>query len=165
MSKINIGLTEEQLQGVIQLLNQNLADFYLLQIKTKKYHWDVIGPQFLTLQKIWEEQDETLSKNIDACAQRIRVLGNYPLGTAESFLKYTSLQEHPGDFPTAKEMTERLIIDHEQIIRNLRQHINLCSQEFHDRATADFLTGLMAQHEEMAWMLRSFIDAVFLFFY
>ena len=24
--------------------------------------------------------------------------------------------------------------------------------------TADFLTGLMQQHEEMAWMLRSFIE-------
>ncbi len=165
MPKINIGLTEQQLQGVIRLLNQDLADFYLLQIKTKKYYWDVIGPQFLTLKKIWQEQYETLTKNIDACAQRIRILGDYPIGTAESFLKHTSLKEHPGDLPTAKEMIERLVIDHEQITRNLRQHIDLCSQEFHDEGTADFLTGLMEQHEEMAWMLRSFMDTVFLFFY
>lgn len=158
MTKINIGLTQQQLQGVIQLLNQDLADFYLLLIKTKKYHWDVIGPQFRTLHQMWQEQYEALTENIDACAERIRALGDYPLGTAESFLKHTSLKEHPGDLPTATEMVKRLVIDHEQIIRNLRQHIDLCSEEFHDEGTADFLTGLMEEHEEMAWMLRSFIE-------
>ena len=33
-----------------------------------------------------------------------------------------------------------------------------CSEEFKDDGTADFLTGLMEQHEQMAWMLRSFIE-------
>ena len=31
-------------------------------------------------------------------------------------------------------------------------------EEFKDQGTADFLTGLMEQHEQMAWMLRSFIE-------
>ena len=35
MNTINIGLTNEERKGVVNLLNQNLADFYLLQIKTK----------------------------------------------------------------------------------------------------------------------------------
>ena len=158
MSNINIGLTKQQIQGVTELLNQDLADFYLTLIKTRKYHWDVIGPQFLTLHKIWQEQYETLTENIDACAERIRALGRYPIGTAEGFLKHTTLKEHPGDLPTATEMVKRLVTDHEQIIRNLRQHIDSCSEEFHDEGTADFLTGLMEQHEEMAWMLRSFVE-------
>jgi hypothetical protein len=34
MRAINIGLTEEQRQGVINLLNQDLADAYLLLVKT-----------------------------------------------------------------------------------------------------------------------------------
>jgi starvation-inducible DNA-binding protein len=55
-------------------------------------------------------------------------------------------------------MVRRLVTDHEQIIRNLREHIDQCSDSFHDEGTADFLTGLMEQHEEMAWMLRSFIE-------
>lgn len=163
MANINIGLTEQQIQGVTQLLNQDLADFYLILIKTRKYHWDITGPQFRTLHEIWQEQYETLAENIDACAERIRALGNYPLGTAETFLKHTTLKEHPGDLPTAKEMVRRLVVDHEQIIRNLREHIDLCSQEFHDEGTADFLTGLMEQHEEMAWMLRSFLEGEAIF--
>jgi starvation-inducible DNA-binding protein len=158
MPKLNIGLTEEQRQGVIGLLNTDLADLYLLLIKTKKYHWDVVGPQFRTLHELWEEHYESLTINIDKTAERVRTLGGYPIGTAEGFLKHSTIEEQPGNLPNSYEMVMSLVNDHEQIIRNLREHIDRCSEEFHDEGTADFLTGLMEQHEEMAWMLRSFVE-------
>ena len=158
MVGMNIGLTEKQRKGVIKLLNHDLADTYLLLVKTKKYHWDVVGPQFRTLHQLWEEHYEAITLNIDVIAERVRTLGGYPVGTMEEFLKLASLKEHPGDVPLATQMVSRLVHDHEQIIRNLRDHINQCSQEFHDEGTADFLTGLMEQHEQVAWMLRSFLE-------
>lgn len=158
MRAINIGLTEQQRQGVIELLNRDLADAYLLLVKTKKFHWDVVGPQFLTLHKLWEQHYNALTINIDACAERVRALGGYPIGTMKGFLELTSLKEHPGDVPMASEMVSTLIDDHEQVIRNMRSHIDSCSEEFRDQGTADFLTGLMEQHEEIAWMLRSFME-------
>ncbi|MGG6297452.1 Dps family protein [Leptolyngbya sp. AN02str] len=160
MRKMNIGLSEEQRQGVIDLLNRDLSDAYLLLIKTKKYHWDVIGPQFRTLHQLWEEQYEALTQNIDSMAERIRALGGYPVGTAEGFLQLASIKEHAGDIPNATEMVSRLVEDHETIIRNLRDHVDQASESFHDEGTADFLTGLMEQHEEMAWMLRSFLEGM-----
>jgi len=75
MRPINIGLTEAQRSGVIDLLNRDLADVYLLIVKTRKYHWDVVGPQFRTLHELWQEQYEMLSTHIDDIAERIRVLG------------------------------------------------------------------------------------------
>jgi starvation-inducible DNA-binding protein len=158
MRPINIGLTDQQRQGVIDLLNRDLADAYLLLVKTKKFHWDIVGPQFLTLHKLWEEHYATLTVNIDACAERIRALGGYPIGTMKGYLELASLREHPGDVPMATGMVDILIEDHEQVIRNLRAHIDRCSSDFHDQGTADFLTGLMEQHEQIAWMLRSFIE-------
>lgn len=158
MRAINIGLTEEQRQGVINLLNQDLADSYLLLVKTKKYHWDVVGPQFRSLHELWEEHYEELTENIDELAERIRALGGYPIGTMAGFLEIATLQEHSGDIPYATEMVARLVEDHEQIIRNLRQHVDQSGEEFHDQGTADFLTELMEEHEDMAWMLRSFIE-------
>jgi starvation-inducible DNA-binding protein len=158
MRKINIGLTDEQRQGVNELLNHDLADAYLLLVKTKKYHWDVVGPQFRTLHEMWEEQYQTLTLNIDAIAERVRTLGGYPVGTMKGFLEYASLQEHAGDVPTATEMVLSTMSDHEQIVRNLREHIDQCDEEFQDQGTADFLTELMQKHEETAWMLRSFLE-------
>lgn len=158
MRKLNIGLSEEQRAGVVELLKHDVSDAYLLLIKTKKFHWDVVGPQFRSLHQLWEEQYQALTESIDSMAERIRTLGGFPVGTAEGFLKYASIKEEPGTIPLATEMVSRLVDDHEQIIRNLRQHVDQCSDEFHDEGTADFLTGLMEAHEEMAWMLRSFIE-------
>jgi starvation-inducible DNA-binding protein len=158
MRTINIGLTNEQREGAIDLLNQDLADSYLLLVKTKKYHWDVVGPQFMTLHKLWQEHYEALTINVDVIAERVRTLGGYPVGTMEGFLKICSLKEHAGKVPTATGMVSQLLEDHEQIVRNLRKHIEQCSDEFKDDGTADFLTGLMKQHEQIAWMLRSFIE-------
>lgn len=158
MRKINIGLSEEQRQGVIDLLNKDIADAYLLLIKTKKYHWDVVGPQFRSLHELWEEQYQALTENIDSIAERVRALGGYPVGTAKGFLELATVKEAPGNVPLATEMVARLVEDHETIIRNFREQIDQCSEDFHDEGTADFITGMMEQHEEMAWMLRSFIE-------
>jgi len=158
MNTVNIGLNKEQRQNVVNLLNQDLADIYLLIIKTKKYHWDVVGSHFRTLHMLWEEQYDSLSMNLDAIAERVRLLSGYPIGTAKGFLDNATLREHPGDLPDANEMINRLVGNHEQVIRNLRDHVDQCGKNYHDEGTADFLTGLMQQHEEMAWMLRSFIE-------
>lgn len=158
MRKLNIGLTEEQRAGVVELLNRDVADAYLLLIKTKKFHWDVVGPQFRSLHQMWEEHYQALTTNIDAMAERVRTLGGFPVGTAQGFLSNASIKEQPDNIPLATEMVGQLVDDHEQVIRNLREHVDACSEQFHDQGTADFLTGLMEQHEEMAWMLRSFIE-------
>lgn len=158
MRKLNIGLTQEQRAGVIELLNRDLSDAYLLLIKTKKFHWDVVGPQFRSLHQMWEEQYQALTETIDQLAERIRTLGGYPVGTAEGFLKYGSIKEQSNNIPQATEMVAQLVDDHELVIRNLREHVDACSEQFHDEGTADFLTGLMEGHEQMAWMLRSFIE-------
>ncbi|MBA2750165.1 MAG: DNA starvation/stationary phase protection protein, partial [Tatlockia sp.] len=75
MRKINIGLSEDQRSGVSKLLNSDLANAYLLLIKTKKFHWDVVGPQFRSLHQLWEEHYKALTINIDSLAERVRTLG------------------------------------------------------------------------------------------
>ena len=158
MRSINTGLTEEQRKGVCELLNNDLADAYLLLVKTKKYHWDVVGPQFRSLHMLWEELYQIITMIIDSIAERVRALGGFPVSTMEGFLKLASLKENPENLPLATQMVSKLVDDHEQVIRNLRGHIDACGDKFHDEGTADFLTGLMEGHEEMAWMLRSFIE-------
>lgn len=158
MQKVNIGLSDKQRQGVINLLNRSLADTYLLLVKTKKYHWDVVGPQFMSLHKLWKVHYEALTINVDVIAERVRTLGGYPVGTMEGFLKICSLKEHAGTVPITTTMVSQLLADHEHIVRNLREFIQECSDDFKDDGTADFFTGLMVQHEEIAWTLRSFVE-------
>ena len=73
------------------------------------------------------------SLNIDAIAERIRSLGGYPIGTAKGILDNATLKEHPGDLPNANEMVSRLVVDHEQVIRNLRDHVDQCGDKYSNR--------------------------------
>ena len=47
---------------------------------------------------------------------------------------------------------------HEAVIRQLRADAIECGEKFGDAGTADFLTGLLEQHEKMAWMLRAVLE-------
>ena len=61
-------------------------------------------------------------------------------------------------FHKGVEMTAELLDGHEAVIRQLRVDVEKCAKRFGDAGTADFLTGLMEQHEKMAWMLRSTLE-------
>jgi starvation-inducible DNA-binding protein len=68
------------------------------------------------------------------------------------------LKEHTGDVPPAEQMLSKLLNDHETIIRQLREDLRVTNDQYNDAGTSDFLTGLMEQHEKMAWMLRAHLQ-------
>lgn len=49
--KANIGIPEDHLQQVTLELNKVLADEYILYTKTRNYHWNVEGDNFM---EIWK---------------------------------------------------------------------------------------------------------------
>jgi starvation-inducible DNA-binding protein len=156
--KTNIDLSEEQRAGVVKILNALLSDEYLLYTKTRNYHWNVTGPQFHDLHKFFEEQYTELNEIVDEVAERGRSLDGWAFGTMNEFSQHARLKEHPGQYPKAREMIANLLSDHEAIIRQLRSDLETCADKYHDMGTNDFLTGLMEQHEKMAWMLRAFLE-------
>jgi starvation-inducible DNA-binding protein len=154
----NLGLSDQQRKGVTQLLTVLLADEYVLYTKTRDYHWNVVGPQFHSLHKLFEDQYKELNDIVDNVAERIRELGEPAIGTLAEFSQHTRIKEHPGHYPEAHEMLANLVADHELVIRELREDADTCADEFHDMGTNDFLTDLMESHEKMAWMLRAFLE-------
>jgi starvation-inducible DNA-binding protein len=156
--KTNIDLSEEQRAGVVKILNALLSDEYLLYTKARNYHWNVTGPQFHDLHKFFEEQYTELNEVVDEVAERGRSLDGWAFGTMNEFSQHTRLKEHPGQYPKARDMIANLLSDHEAVIRQLRKDLETCADKYHDMGTNDFLTGLMEQHEKMAWMLRAFLQ-------
>ncbi len=154
----NIGLSEEQCQGVVHLLTVLLADEYVLYTKTRDYHWNVVGPQFSELHKLFEDQYKELNKAVDEVAERIRALGEPAIGTMAEFSQHTRLKEHPGHYPEAHEMLANLLTDHEMVIQKTRGDAETCEAEYHDVGTHDFLIKLLTDHEKIAWMLRAFLE-------
>lgn len=154
----NIGLEKDVLKQDNDLLNGFLSDLHVLYIKTRKYHWNVAGPNFMEYHKFFEKQYKALESEIDEVAERIRQLGGTPLATMGEFIKTTSLKEDAGIPKGTPDMFKNLLADHEQVVRELREDVTKCDEELEDAGTADFLTGLMEAHEAMAWMLRKYLS-------
>lgn len=156
MSNIAIGLTSEQRTAVTGLLRQTLADLYILYTKTRKYHWNVEGPHFSQLHKLFEEQYDVIDEAIDEVAERIRALGLYSPGSFAEFQADARLQEDAGGPLNAQQMLAALLADHEAVIRNLRVDLQKAA-DLGDAGNSDFLTGLLEGHEKAAWMLRALL--------
>ncbi len=156
--KTNIGISEKNLKGSIEILNQLLSDEYLLYTKTRNFHWNVTGPDFSELHKFFEAQYEELDEIIDEVAERARSLGGNSLGSHREFLQHAKLKESPSHGLDSEKMLSVLLSDHEAVIQSLRKSLEICADELKDMGTCDFLTGLMEQHEKMAWMLRSYLE-------
>lgn len=156
MAKVNIGITEKNRQSVAGALNQVLADEHILYNKTRSYHWNVEGPSFMELHKLYEEQYTALAEIIDEIAERIRTIGHYAEGRLKELLKLATLDEPQVPIRFEKQIPN-LDADHETIIINLRKLIKDFDEKYKDIGSSDFLTGLLKQHEKMAWMLRSYV--------
>jgi len=156
--KPNIGISDKNLQNVAGLLSSVLSDAVLIYTKTRKFHWNVKGESFMEIHKLFESQYTQLEEAIDEIAERISKLGSPVIGTMKEFLNLTSLKEAAGKYPTRMDMIKELLNDHETVIKALRKGIDDCDKKYSDAGTADFLTGLMEQHETIAWTLRRYMN-------
>jgi DNA-binding ferritin-like protein (oxidative damage protectant) len=53
LDKIDTGISRENLQKISNILNDDLADEYVLLTKTRNYHWNVEDPRFNDLHKFF----------------------------------------------------------------------------------------------------------------
>ncbi|MEP7195936.1 MAG: DNA starvation/stationary phase protection protein [Saprospiraceae bacterium] len=153
--KTEIGITSTNTQAVVNELMKLLADEYVLYTKTRNAHWNIEGPDFYSVHKYFETQFGEIDELIDSVAERIRSLGHYAPATLASFLQLTHLTEKIRDKNDSHGFIKELMTDHESIIIHLRENITPFIENYHDSGTSDFITGLMEQHEKMAWFLRS----------
>ena len=154
--KVNIGIPEKNRQAVATSLNQLLADEHVLYNKTRNYHWSIEWPSFMEFHKLYESQYTILAETIDEIAERIRTIGHFAEGRLKELLKLTSLEEPEAPTDQAKQI-ENLETDHETIITKLRKLIKDFDEKYKDIGSSDFVTGLLKEHEKMAWMLRSYL--------
>src|SRR4029078_8477699 len=79
----------------VELLNNRLADCIDLQSQCKQAHWNVKGPHFIGLHKLFDEIYEAIEKCVDLIAERVVQLGGIAEGTVRVAGARSSLKEYP----------------------------------------------------------------------
>jgi len=153
--KTTIGITDKDRAAVAVQLSKLLADEFVLYTKTRNAHWNVEGPDFHAMHLFFESQYNALDDTMDSVAERIRTIGHYAPATLKSFLELTHLTEVIRSKNDSMGFIKELVEDHQTIIEFIRGNINPIGERYNDMGTSDFITGLMEEHEKMAWMLRS----------
>ncbi len=153
--QVHIGLNDATQSQVATVLNQLLADEFVVYVKTLNFHWNVVGSDFYALHLFFQKQYEELFDIVDDVAERVRVFNVQSLGSCAEFTRHATIHESVGQKLAAMDMLAQLCADHEMIIQSLRKALVKAS-ELGDEGTSNFLTDLMEKHEKMAWMLRSF---------
>jgi starvation-inducible DNA-binding protein len=88
-------LPESTRRQMIELCNARLADAIDLQTQTKQAHWNVRGPHFIALHKLFDEVNADVEDYVDLIAERAVQLGGNVDGTARSVAKRSTLAEYP----------------------------------------------------------------------
>lgn len=147
-----IGIKKTDQRVSISILNEILANEFVLLLQTLNYHWNLIGPQFNDYHKLFNDQYTKIFNFTDSIAERVRAVGGIVIASMSELVKISSLKEDTGDIPEPAEMVKNLLKQHEAVIRLLRNGIDATTK---DMGTSNFLTDLIEKHEKMAWMLRS----------
>ncbi len=153
MTKIDIGINQEDRLAVAEGLKHLLADSYTLYLQTHNFHWNVTGPRFRDLHLMFEEHYTELAVAVDDIAERIRTLDVPAPGTYQSFASLSSIKEVEG-VPSAEEMVNILTRSHEQVVKTCREALGL-AQKADDESSAALISDRMRIHEKTAWMLRA----------
>ena len=140
---------------LIQALNVLLANEYAVFTKTLNYHWNVKGPRFHSVHGFLEDHYKELLEVIDEVAERIRKLGGRPNGTLTELTDKNFLTERPGVYPPTNEMIADLMTDHQAISSQIKAILNELIKPDIDPGTDDFMSSLIAKHENFTWQLKS----------
>jgi starvation-inducible DNA-binding protein len=151
--------TQTKTRHVADVLNDLLADEFVLYVKTLSFHWNVRGMQFHTLHPYFEQVYEEQFDAIDDLAERVRTAGGAATGTMKSFLEAATLKEQPEPPGDAREMIAQLLADYNEVLDALKEAIGEMGTRYDDPGTANFLTGLLEKQEKTAWTLRTHLDS------
>ncbi|MEG0795563.1 MAG: DNA starvation/stationary phase protection protein [Odoribacter sp.] len=158
---VNIGLNEVMIKSSKTVLNNLLADHFVLLTKTWNYHWNVKGVSFHSYHVFMEELYNGLILDIDAIAERVRALDERPIASLAGFLEHNRLKEHceSQSLPEAKQMLAILSQDNDTTIREIRKDIEQLEKEgSEDAGTINFLEDMIEKKEKIAWMIRAYLE-------
>ncbi len=132
-------------------LNKQVANLSVLFTKLHHFHWYVTGPQFYQLHEKFEAFYDEVNELYDAFAERLLMIGGYPVSNLKGYLAITSLKEASGT-EKPEEMVKHILDDFKLLVVEFKEVLKL-AQDVEDEVTADLIIGALSSLEKHIWML------------
>lgn len=152
--KTKIDLSEKSRRGIVDLLNQTLADIIDLGSQTRQAHWNVKGPSFIALHELFDEAYEKLDELTDEIAERIVQLGGTAYGTVRVAAKQSLLGEYPLDIFAGDDHVDTLSSRFARFGKAVREGIDAAGK-LGDANTADLYTEVSRDTDMLLWKIEA----------
>ena len=147
-------LPAEARARLVALLNERLADCIDLQTQCKQAHWNVKGPSFIGLHKLFDDINTDVEQYVDLVAERAVQLGGVAEGTARCAAERSTLSEYPLSIVTGEEHVEALSSALARFGASCRNDIEQAG-ELGDADTADILSELSRGIDKWLWFVEA----------
>jgi len=141
-----------------RLLNQRLAEAVDLQSQAKQAHWNVKGPHFIGLHKLFDEVYEEVSEYVDLIAERTAQLGGVAEGTVRVSAARSRLEEYPLDIADGSAHVQALSKALGAFGHEVRTAIDE-ADELDDAGTDDLFTEVSRGIDKLSWMVEAHLQA------
>jgi len=143
---------------VAELLNKRLADAVDLHTQCKQAHWNVKGPSFIALHKLFDEIHADATEYADLIAERVVQLGGIAQGTARTAAENSELDEYPPALATGEEHVKSLSAALARFGSRIRLTIAECD-ELEDPASVDLCTEITRGVDKWLWFVEAHVQA------
>lgn len=151
-------LPPEIRSAAVGLLNQRLADAIDLQSQCKQAHWNVKGPSFIALHKLFDEINEGVAGYVDLLAERVVQLGGVAEGTVGVVAERSTLLDYPIGLSKGTEHVAALSDALARFGSSLRTGIDEMA-DLKDPASADILTEISRGVDQWLWFVEAHLGA------
>ncbi len=147
-------LPQDRRVEIIALLNQRLAEAIDLQTQCKQAHWNVKGPSFIGLHKLFDDINEAVESYVDLIAERVVQLGGIAEGTIGVVEERSKLPDYPLGLSTGPEHVAALSDALSAFGRAARITIEEMN-ELEDADSADLLTEVSRGVDKWLWFVEA----------
>ena len=144
-----------QISGLLQGHLSNSLD---LATQAKQAHWNVKGPDFISLHELFDKIAESSEEYIDLIAERIVQLGGIAEGTLKAAAQRTQLPDYPLNISAGHDHVNALAHTLATYGEYVRKAIAL-ADELSDHDTADIMTQISREVDKYLWFVEAHIQA------
>ena len=154
MHYTKIDIPQHVRSQMIELLNQRVADSIDLTLQAKQAHWNVRGPNFIALHKLFDEVYAHAGEWTDLIAERVTALGGQASGTVQAAAEHTRLAPYPLDLVDERAHVERLSMSIAAFGENVRGLIDTFTK-LEDLGSADVCTEISRAVDQDLWFVEA----------
>jgi starvation-inducible DNA-binding protein len=147
------GLGSSQASEVVDILQGRLYALIDLQLTLKHIHWNVVGPTFIAVHEMLDDQVGPVREMTDDLAERIAILGGEPHGTPGAVVAGRSWEDYPLGTDVVENHLRALDKAYGGVIEDHRAAMQ--ATEDLDPVTQDLVIGQLNQLEMYQWFVRS----------